>query len=109
MQNIVPKIKEILGEYFCLTNGKRWDSQLLIIKGNRMFTINDYFIVTEIEQSVALGYTPYLNSGLEESCDMTAEESILFSVKGLETIQNIKLFPIVTFNTKTKKKKVHCK
>lgn len=109
MQNVVPKIKGILSEYLSLINDKSWDSQLLIIKGNKMFTINNYFNVTEIEQSVALGYTPYLNSGIEESCDMSAEESILFSVRGLETIQNIKLFPIVTFNTKTKKKKVHYK
>jgi hypothetical protein len=103
---VVPKIKELLDKYSQVINGKEWESQLLIIKGDKIFTIGRYFTVSEINDFDALGYKPYLLGGLEVSKDLSPEESILFAVRMLNKSRSKNLFPLVLFDTKTKKRKV---
>ena len=104
--NVVPKMKELLSKYSQIINGKEWDSQLLIIKDNKMFTIGHYFTVSEVDEFAGLGYEQYLLGGLEESRDKSLEESILFAVRNLNRMRCRNFFPLMLFNSKTKKRKV---
>ena len=104
--NVVPKIKELLSKYSQIINGKEWDSQLLIIKDNKMFTIGHYFTVSEVDEFAGLGYEQYLLGGLEESRDKSLEESVLFAVRNLTQMRCRNFFPLMLFDSKTKKRKV---
>ena len=95
IRNVVPKIKGLLRNYSQIINGKEWDSQLLIIKDNKMFTIGHYFTVSEVDEFAGLGYEPYLLGGLEESRDKPMEDGILFAVRNLNRMRNINFFPLV--------------
>ena len=106
IRNVVPKIKGLLSNYSQIINGKEWDSQLLIIKDNKMFTIGHYFTVSEVDEFVGLGYEKYLIGGLEESRDESLEESILFAVRNLNRMRNSNFFPLVLFDSKPKRRKV---
>lgn len=106
IRNVVPKIKGLLRNYSQIINGKEWDSQLLIIKDNKMFTIGHYFTVSEVDEFAGLGYEPYLLGGLEESRDKPMEDGILFAVRNLNRMRNINFFPLVLFDSKTKRRKV---
>ena len=104
--NIVPKMKELLSKYSQIINGKEWDSQLLIIKDNKMFTIGHYFTVSEVDEFAGLGYEQYLLGALEESRDRPMEESILFAVRNLNRMRSRNFFPLMLFDSKTKKRKI---
>ena len=106
---VVPRIKELLDKHSFVINGKEWDSQLLIVKGNKMFTIGHYFTVSEIDDFVGLGFDSYLMGSLMETSDKPADESILFSVRNLNRMKGCNLFPVTLFNTETKKRKVYYK
>ena len=105
--NVVPKMKELLSKYSQIINGKEWDSQLLIIKDNKMFTIGHYFTVSEVDEFAGLGYEQYLLGGLEESRDKPIKESILFAVSNINKMRCKNLFPLVLFDSKTKKRKIY--
>lgn len=106
IETVVPKMKELLSKYSRIIGKDEWDSQLLIIKNNKMFTIGHYFTVSEVDEFVGFGYEKYLLGGLEESRDKSCEESILFTVRSLNRMRNRNLFPLVLFDSKTKKRKV---
>ena len=104
--NVVPKMKELLSKYSQIIDGKEWGSQLLIIIDNKMFTIGHYFTVSEVDEFVGLGYEKYLIGGLEGSRDESGEESILFAVRNLNRMRNRNFFPLILFDTQTKRRKV---
>lgn len=106
IETVVPKMKELLSKYSRIIGKDEWDSQLLIVKGDKMFTIGHYFTVSEADNFVGLGYEPYLLSGLEETKDISAQESVLFSVRNLNKTKSKNLFPLVLFDSKTKKKEI---
>ena len=99
-------LKELLGRYSCIIGKDEWDSQLLIIKDNKMFTIGHYFTVSEVDEFVGMGFETYLLGGLEENKDKPGEESILAALKSLNRMRCRNLFPLVLFDGKTKKRKV---
>jgi hypothetical protein len=99
-------MKELLSKYSQILNGKEWDSQLLIIKDNKMFTIGHYFTVSEVDEFAGLGYEQYILGALEESRDKPMEESILFAVRNLNQMRCRNFFPLMLFDSKTKKRKV---
>ena len=107
IEKVVPKIKSILDAHSRLIGANEWGDYLLIVKGNKMFTINEHFNVCECDDVATLGYLPFLIAGLEECKEASPEQSILSTVKGLERLRNKKLFPLVTFDTKTKRRKIH--
>ena len=107
--NVVPKMKELLDKHSRIIGKDEWESQLLIIKDNKMFTIGHYFTVFEVDEFAALGYESYLLGGLEENRDKPLEESILAALRNLNRMRCRNLFPLVLFDSKTKKSKVVCK
>lgn len=106
ISDVVPKMKELLGRYSRIIGKDEWDSQLLIIKDNKMFTIGYYFTVSEVDEFVGLGFEKYLLGGLEENRDKSLEESILAAIRNLNRMRCRNFFPLVLFDSKTKKKKV---
>lgn len=107
IDSVIPKMKNLLDKYFRLLNGKEWDSQLLIVKDGNMYSIDHYFTVTEEPNFVAFNNTGYLLGGLEESDGDSPIDAILFATRKLKEIKNANMFPLVTFNTKTKKVKTY--
>ena len=106
---VVPRMKKLLNQYSRVLKEESWERELLIVKRDKMFAINNYFIVREIEKSHACGKSKYLLGGLEESRDENPEENILFAVRNFCRMKNVNLFPLTMFDTKTKKKKVYYK
>ena len=106
VEEVIPKMKGLLGKYGQVFNGKEWSGQLLIIKGEKMFLISPFFTVTEMEDAAALGQDTYVLGALREGCNLSAEEKVIFAMRTVEQMRGRKLFPMVLFDTKTKKRKV---
>ena len=107
INNVVPKMKELLSKYSQVVDGKEWHNQMLIIKGNKLFTIGNYFTVSEADDFVAFSYEPYVIGGLSETCEKEISESILFALRSLNRTRCKNLFPIMLFDYQTKKKKFY--
>jgi hypothetical protein len=102
-------MKDFLGYNFQLIKENKWDSRLLIVKGNKMYTIGHYFTVSEVDDFVGLGFESYLLGGLSEASDEKPAESILFAIKNLNRMKSRNFFPVMLFDNQTKKKKVYYK
>ena len=94
VEEVVPKMKELLGRYSCIIGKAEWASQILIVKGNKMFTIGHFFTVGEVDEFVGLGFEASLLSGLEENRDKSIEESILASVRNLSRMRCRNFYPL---------------
>ena len=105
ISDVIPKMKELLGKYSRIIDGKEWDSQLLIVVGGKLFTIGHYFTVSEIDDFTGLGFEQYLIGGLNETKEYEPKESILFAVRNLNRMRSRNFFPILLFDAKTNKKK----
>ena len=105
-ETALPKMKALLGKYNRISEKGEWSNKLLIVKGDKMFSVDAYFTVSEEDGFVGLDYEQYLLGALEESRDLSQEESVLFAVRNLKKMINRELFPLVLFDSKTKKKKV---
>lgn len=104
--DVVPQMKELLDRYACIYNNREWDASLVVVKGNKIFTINRYFIVSEVDDFVGVGYDSYLNGALEESADIPTEDRLMFAVDHVCKMCNKSLFPLVLFDTKSQKRNV---
>ena len=105
--DVIPKMKELLSNYSRVIDGKRWGSQLLILKGNKMFIVGNYFVVSEADDFVGLGYDTYLLGGLSEMREEDPRENILFAIRNLNRMKSRNLFPVMMFDNQTKKKKFY--
>ena len=102
-------MKDFLGYNFQLIKGNKWDSRLLIVKGNKMYIIDTYFSVTEVDEMTSLGYDNCMLGALEDTKDENVEDSILSSVRNLNRLKSRCLFPLMIFDSKTKKRKFYTK
>ena len=109
IKNVLPKIKDLLSEHNQLINNKEWLNQLLIIKNGKIFRINNYFCVTEIDDYVALAGESLILGVFDSMVNSQPKENILTALRHLERMRNKTLFPATIFNYKTKKKKVYFK
>jgi hypothetical protein len=100
-------MKELLGKHNLLVNDKEWHNQMLIIKGNKIFRITNYFCVSEVDDFAAMGFENYLQGSLDATSNFGPTESILMSVRNTVRLTNRLLFPITIFDNKTKKKKIY--
>lgn len=109
IENVLPKIKELLSKHKQLINNKEWHNQLLIIKSGKIFRITNYFCVTEVDDYVALVNEGEVLGVLDSTETKQPKENILTAIRHLERMRNRTLFPITIFDNKTKKKKVYYK
>ena len=104
---VVPKMKELLSKYLQVVDGKQWEGPLLIVKGNNMYSIGNFFTVTEVKEFVGFGYESYLLGSLYESKDKDLTESILFAVENLNFALSKNFFPLMVFDNQTKRRKFY--
>jgi hypothetical protein len=107
VENVVPKMRELLERYSRVLNGSEWESQLLIIKGDKMYVIGRYFTVGEMDEMAGLGFEPYLLGGLEETDGLPLKERILFAARNLNEMRRRNVFPLTIFDNKTKKSTIY--
>ena len=108
IENVIPKLKKELAKYNLLTDNN-WNNQLIIIKNNKLFHVSTFLEVTEIENHLALGYENYILGALDNTETLEPAESIFESVRSLNRMKNLQLFPLTIFNTNTKKLKTYLK
>ena len=106
IENVIPKLKKELAKYNLLTDNN-WNNQLIIIKGDKLFHVSAFLEVTEIENQLVLGYENYIHGALDSTETLKPTESILESVRNLNRMKNLQLFPLTVFNTNTKKLKTY--
>ena len=110
---VVPKMKELLGKHSRIINGNEWESQLLIVKGNKMYSIGRYFSVSENDNYACLGFEGYVLGCLEElsnkGYEVSSLDKVVNSLRYLNAIRNRDYFPLITFDTSTKKRRVFYK
>ena len=109
IENVLPKMKEILKRNNQLINGKEWDNQMLIIKGGKVFRITNYLNLAEIDDYTVLGYESNVQCVLDETKDDTPIDSILSSIRHLNRMRNKQLFPVTIFDLQGRKKQVYYK
>ena len=107
VENVLPKMKELLGKNNLLVNDKEWYNQMLIVKGNKVFRITNFLCVSEVDDYAAMGFENYLQGSLDATSDLEPTESILTSVRNTVRLTNRMLFPITIFDSKSKRKKVY--
>ena len=112
IDNVIPKMKDLLGKYDMSGDGKNWRNRLVIIKDDRIYEVDNFFSVEEEDEYAVLtiGYdTDYIKGALDESKDLSAEESILNALRSYSLMKDSKVFPITIFNVTDKKKKIYYK
>ena len=111
LEKVVPKMRNLLGRFERLKNDKSWNNEMIIIKGNKLFSIDSYFCVSEIDAIESFGFSEeyYIKGGLEATKDLDSTESILMATRNTERMLNNKLFPMIIFDSKTKRKKIYYK
>ena len=82
---------------------------LLIIKGDKLFKINNYFCVNEIDDYTAVYCEGLVLGALDNTADLEPTERILKAVRLVDRMRGKQTFPISIFSTKTKRKKVYYK
>ena len=107
IENVLPKMKELLSKHNQLIKNKEWANQLLIIKSGKIFRITNYFCVTEVDDYTALASESMVLGVLDNLSNKEPKESILTAIRHVGRMRNKNLFPITIFDYKTKKKKVY--
>ena len=107
IENVLPKIKDLLSKHNLLIKNREWTNQLLIIKSGRIFRITNYFCVTEVDDYTALAGESMVLGVLDSMGVNQPKENILTAIRHVGRMRNKTLFPITLFDYKTKKKKVY--
>ena len=109
IEKVIPKMKELFYKHSCLIDGKEWNNQMLIIKGNRVFRVSNYFCVSEETDHVALGYERYFQGALDGIECEDPTETILTAVNSVSRLNNKLFFPLTIIDIKSKKRQVFYK
>ena len=107
IENVLPKMKDLLSKHNQLIKNKEWQNQLLIIKSGKIFRITNYFCVTEVDDYTALAGESIVLGVLDNMINTESKESILTAIRHVGRMRNRNFFPITIFDYKTKKKKVY--
>ena len=111
IDKVIPKMKGLLGKFDMSGEGKNWYNRLVIIKDGRIYKIDNFFSAYEENEYVVLtNYdSDYIQGALDDTKDLSAEESILNALRCYSLMQDRKVFPITIFNVTDKKKKIYYK
>ena len=107
IENVLPKMKDLLSKHNQLIKNKEWQNQLLIIKSGKIFRITNYFCVTEVDDYTALAGESLALGVLDNMEDAKPKDSILTALRHIGRMRNRIFFPVTIFDYKTKKKKVY--
>ena len=107
VKDVVPKMKALLSENDALINNGETDVGILIIKGNRIFKVSQYFVVNEADDFADMLSSSCFQGAMEEYRGEGELNSILNSYRLAEQMQLRKYFPLTIFNTSTKESTVY--
>ena len=107
IENVLPKMKDLLAKNNQLINNREWQGELIIIKSGKIFKISNYFCVSEEDECVVLGDENVLLGALDYMTDVQPKDSILTAIRHNGRMKNRKFFPTTIFDYQTKKKKVY--
>ena len=107
-KNVIPKMRELLEKNDLIIRGKEWFGKLLIVKDNKIFTIENYFVLSETN-AIALNDVILATGCIEECEGKSAKESVLYTLRVLEKATRVSSFPAVVFDSKTKRKTIYYK
>ena len=107
IENVLPKMKDLLSRHNQLIKNKEWQNQLLIIKSGKIFRINNYFCVTEVNDYTALASESMVLGVLDNLSNKDSKESVLTALRHVGRMRNTTFFPATIFDYKTKKKKIY--
>jgi hypothetical protein len=106
LQNVIPKLKEIIEPYMGINADGVMKDCVYIIKGNRVFLITRNFIVHEIENFNCVGNDDVVSGIMETIPSLSGEEKLLTVAREVYDLCGIRSFPFIIFDAKTKKRKV---
>lgn len=106
LKSVIPKMKAVLNAHGLLLTENRWDGPLFIITPQKIFKISNYFTVSEVEDCGADGFSYYLTGAMAEAKGHEPEKAVAFAYETMGRMLNVNPFPLIIFNTKTKKRKI---
>ena len=106
---VVPKMKELLKKYDMITSDGMWQNLLVIVKDDKIYTIDDFFSVWDESEYLieTLFIDDYIKGTLDDTKDLSAEDSILTSLRTYQSMGNRRGFPVMIYNLTDKTKKVY--
>lgn len=106
LQNVIPKLKEIIAPYKGINSEGVMKYGIYIIKGDKVFYITRNFIVHDIEDFYCVGSEDLMSGIIESLPPLCGEEKILTVAREFFKLCGIRSFPFVILDSKTKKRKV---
>ena len=106
VQSVVPKMRKLLDDYERLKDGKSWNNCLLIVKGDKMFEIGNYFTVNEADEYVAFGNGKYVYGALEQYKELPPKDCILACVRDVSKFKGRRYLPLMIFDMKSKRREI---
>ncbi len=106
----IPKMRSLLSGMKLIDIYKRWNNALVIVKDNKIYYIDNYFVLIEIDEFiVAAGDDSrdnFITAGLECEKELPAEERIKKVIHSYNELHSENCFPIVLHNCTTSRKKI---
>ena len=106
IKGVVPKMRALLEEYDQILDDKSWESNLVIIKDDKAYSVNVYFVVEEISDYCAFLDQRYIDGTMFDTQGLDPVERILTAVKTVSKTKFSQYFPLIVFDSKTKKKQI---
>ena len=104
--SVTKKLCKVISPYF---NNKEMENRMVIVKDNRLYSVDSFFNVWEVDDFLATTYDDYYMAAFETMKDLSKEDKIVEVSRKIERLKNRKLFPMTILDTSTGKKKVYYK
>lgn len=103
----VPRLKDFLQYYDLVDNNGNWNNELLIVKDNAAYRVENDFTLTKIVDYCSSGRWNRLTTGsLAGSEGEPAEKRIVDAFRLVVKMRNYELFPILLYDSKSGKRKI---
>lgn len=105
VNKVVPKMKDFLGKMNYLLRDEDMNTELVIVKGNKLYDINFDFMVTEVDGWVSTDWQGNIGGAYEVSKHLSAEDIVLSAYRnGVGYDYNF--FPLIMFDNRSKKQRI---
>ncbi len=111
LSHTVPRMRELLNERGLISPKGNWGNEMLIVADGRIFSIDYFFSVQEIDewdvrQDVWYNEEEYMRGALHYTEGLTAKTRILECMKTVGISGRLNNFPLTVVNTRTNKKEI---
>ena len=103
----IPNMRSLLEGCKLIDKDKCWNNALIIVKEDKIYHIDPFFILTEIDDLIVSGRgRDFISGGLEWEKDVPIEERIRKVIHSYDELRSEFYFPIVLHNCSTGRKKI---